>query len=58
LTLQPDGRPFAERDGLLQYFCGRYCLLEAVNKWMDELHNLPSEDGHRLLHYQARPQLE
>jgi len=37
LHLQPDGRPSAERDGLLQYFCGSYCLLEAVTRWMDSL---------------------
>jgi hypothetical protein len=37
LVLRPDGRPHAERDGLQQYFCGRYCLLNALTKWMDEL---------------------
>jgi hypothetical protein len=35
LTLKADGRPDAEREGLQQYYCGRYCLLEAMNKWMD-----------------------
>jgi hypothetical protein len=44
LKLQPDGRPHAERDGLLQYFCGRYCVLEALNKWMDELNTESSPD--------------
>lgn len=44
LTLQPDGRPNAERDGLQQYYCGRYCVLEAMNKWMDTLNGQPSSD--------------
>jgi hypothetical protein len=42
LTLKPDGRPYAERDGLQQYYCGRYCLLEAMTKWMDALTTQPS----------------
>jgi hypothetical protein len=43
LTLKPDGRPYAERDGLQQYYCGRYCILEAMNKWMDALTRYPSD---------------
>ena len=45
LELQLDGRPCAERDGLVQYFCGRYCVLGAMNKWMEELNRQPSEDA-------------
>lgn len=37
LELKPDGRPYSERDGLQQYFCGRSCLLQAITKWMDGL---------------------
>jgi hypothetical protein len=37
LALKPDGRPYVEGDGLQQYYCGRYCLHEAINKWMDDL---------------------
>jgi hypothetical protein len=37
LSLQPDGRPSAERDGLQQYFCGSFCLLEAITRWMDSM---------------------
>jgi hypothetical protein len=44
LTFKPDGRPYAERDGLQQYYCGRYCILEAMNKWMDAIPNQPSSD--------------
>jgi hypothetical protein len=43
LTLTPDGRPYGERDGLQQYYCGRYCLLGAMNKWMDALARQPSD---------------
>lgn len=59
LTLKPDGRPAVEREGL-QYFCGRYCVLEAFNLWMEELSGQPSpdpllqsENPHIVLHDQA-----
>jgi hypothetical protein len=42
LHFRADGRPYAERDGLQQYFCGRYCLIAALTKWMDELTLIPA----------------
>ena len=42
LTLAADGRPHAERDGVQQYYCGRYCILEAMNRWMDALNRQSS----------------
>jgi hypothetical protein len=40
-----DGQPNAERDGLQQYYCGRYCLFEAMTKWMDAVTTPPSPDA-------------
>ena len=50
LDLQPDSRPYSERDGLVQYFCGRYCVFEAMNKWMDKLNRQSSEDAVLIVH--------
>jgi hypothetical protein len=63
LMLRPDGRPHAERDGLQQYFCGRYCLHNALTKWMDDLlvqaaslrPTFRSQDGGLFLQNQALP---
>jgi hypothetical protein len=51
LTLRADGRPYAEREELQQYYCGRYCLLEAMNKWMDAVTRQPYDP---LLHQNER----
>jgi hypothetical protein len=48
LTVRADGRPYVERDGLQQYYCGRYCILEAMNKWMDALTRQPSDPSLQL----------
>ena len=42
-TVLPIEQRDAEEGTVRQYYCGRYCLYEALSKWMDELTKQPCE---------------
>jgi hypothetical protein len=35
LKMTLEGQPCVDRGTVQQYFCGRYCVLEALTRWMD-----------------------
>jgi hypothetical protein len=45
LKMTPEGQPCIGRGTVQQYFCGRYCVLEALTRWMDLLSQIAVASG-------------